>query len=137
KPFTVVFRSALAVPPVKQRNDSGKGGSGARVVRVFPYQDQVLNLAWKLLERGLQIKFVNFRRAGQTTAEKTGACSRAKATLEQRPRPILDNFRWIESIVRAQPFAGFAGAINTVERERAGLERRDVDAAFHAGRFVG
>ena len=95
-----------------------------------------MNLAWELLKWGLQVKIVGFGSAHQAATQKTGPGARTQSAFEEWARPVHDDFGGIEGIARPQTFAVLAGAVDAIKRKRPGLEHRDVDAAFHAGRLL-
>src|SRR5439155_18405884 len=79
EPLAVVFRGRLAIPAVEQRNHSGKDRLGAGIFGIPARQNQVLNLARKLVERRLEVEVILLGGARQTSAQDCGACAWAES----------------------------------------------------------
>src|SRR5439155_1482544 len=85
EPFAVAFRGRLAIPAVEEWNHSGKDRLGARVLRILTHQNQVLNLARKLVERRLEVELILLGGAHQASAQDRGAGAGAQSALPQLP----------------------------------------------------
>jgi len=136
KPLAIVFRGALAVPTVEQRNDTGKDRRRARVGGISAKQDQVLDLSRELLEGRLQIEAVVLRGAREPATDQVGARPWPQPSGQQGPRPVGNDFGGIEGVLAPQTLTDLAGAICAVKRERSRLEDRDAGTAVGAGEFT-
>ena len=59
----------------------------------------------------------------------------SQSALEQRLRPVADDFRRIEVILAAQSVAFRTRAVHAIERKRPWLQYRNVDAALRTRQF--
>src|SRR5580658_5655903 len=100
-------------------------------------QDEVLNFAWKFLERHVEVKAVRHRRQLHRPLQIGGRRAWPEAALEKRLRPIHYYLRRIEIILRAETVALGASAVWRIEAEGARLELRDGNAAIGARQFFG
>src|SRR5204863_4020681 len=65
--------------------------------------------------------------------ENRGAGAWAKAAIEERAAPIMDDPGRIEIVLRAETIAGGASAVRRIEAEGARLQLRNGDAAIGTG----
>src|SRR5437879_10868691 len=65
--------------------------------------------------------------------ENRGAGTWAKAAIEERAAPIIDDPGRIEIVLRAETIAGGASAVRRIEAEGARLQLRNGDAAIGTG----
>ena len=107
--------------------------SGFPAAHGFAVEQQVLNLLGKFLEGRGEIEAVRLGHQPQTVNQILRRRAWAQAAIEQRLRPIDDDFGGIEIVAAAESVAFRAGSIGAVERERARLKLRNADAAIGAG----
>src|SRR5204862_8090623 len=63
--------------------------------------------------------------------------AQAEAAMEKRCGMITDDPRRVDVVLHSETIAGRARTVNTVERKRPRLDRRNADAALHAGHLFG
>src|SRR5580698_2710867 len=99
-------------------------------------QDQILHLARKFLEGGVQIEAVRRRRNPQSLLQIRRAGAGAETSFKKRLAPIDDYLRWIKLVVRAEAVAFGTSAIRRVKAERTRLKLRYRDAAVRARQLL-
>src|SRR6266566_7159330 len=103
----------------------------------MPIQEQALDFRRKLIEGGIEAEAVRIRRQLQRALQNCRTRAGAKPAIEERPRPVHDDFRGVEVELRAQAIARGARAVRRIEAERSRLELRHGNAAFWASQFLG
>ena len=96
-------------------------------------EQEVLVGAGDLAEGNLQVDLVLVCGELDKSEEVLGAGAGAHGSVEQGLGPVGDGLGGVEVVDASQAVALGAGAIGGVEREAAGLEAGDVDAALGAG----
>src|SRR5690348_873389 len=100
-------------------------------------QKHVLDARRKFLKRRFEIEPVRVRTEFERALEDRGPGPGPKPTVEERPRPVVDNLRRIKIIFRPEAVAGRTSAIRRIEAEGARLQHRNGNAAIRAREFFG
>ena len=111
--------------------------TGLAAARRLAIEQKVLNLVGKFFERRRQIDAVRFGHQLQSVRQVLRRRARTQAAIEQRLRPIHNDFGGIEIVAAAQAVTLRTRAVRTVERKRARLQLRNADAAIGTGQARG
>src|SRR5579864_1127702 len=128
EPVAITFRRRLFQVLLEISEDAVK--SRAPAASLLAVQQEILNLFGEFFERRTQIDAIRRRNHLQLMDQILRRRPWAEPAVEQRLRPVADDFRRIEIVLAAQSMALGASPVEAVKRKRTRLELRHVDPAI-------
>ena len=129
--LAVVFRGGIVQDLLEVGHDSAKAALTAAFR--LAVEQQSLNFVRQLLEGRAEVKSVGGSGDLQHVYQILRGGSGTEATFEQGFGPVHDDLCGVEIIAAAEAMTLGAGAVGTVEGERAGLQLRHADATIGTG----